>query len=127
MTISWHLFITEGAEEKKEVLNSLVEKAIHLLKSFPEKDYGLIDLSVECGISSSRLSRLFNEQMGLSIVEYKNRLKLEQLIHHIQSNPEYSLSEACYMVGFGSYSQFYKTFKKSYGISPKVYFGIEKN
>ncbi len=127
MTISWHLFITEGAEEKKEVLHSLVEKAIHLLKSFPEKEYGLMDLSIECGISSSRLSRLFNEQIGLSIVDYKNRLKLEQLIQYMQSNPEYSLCEACYMVGFGSYSQFYKTFKNTYGISPKAYFGFEKN
>lgn len=126
MTISWHLFITEGAEEKKEVLNSLVEKAIYLLKTFPQKDYGLMELSFECGISSSRLSRLFNEQIGLSIVDYKNRLKLEQLISYINSNPEYSISEACYMVGFGSYSQFYKTFKQSYGISPKAYFSNDK-
>lgn len=125
MIISWHLFITEGAEEKKEVLNSLVEKAIYLLKNFPEKDYGLMDLSMECGISSSRLSRLFNEQIGLSIVDYKNRLKLENLISYIQTNPEYSISEACYTVGFGSYSQFYKTFKQSYGISPKAYFSTE--
>ncbi|MDQ3536827.1 MAG: AraC family transcriptional regulator [Bacteroidota bacterium] len=125
LTISWHLFITEGSEDKKEVLNPLVEKAIHLLKNNPERDFGLMDLSYECGISSSRLSRLFNEQLGLSIVDYKNRLKLEQLISYINSNPEYSISEACYMVGFGSYSQFYKTFRQSYGISPKAYFSLE--
>jgi AraC-like DNA-binding protein len=125
MTISWHLFINEAAEEKKEVLNSLVEKALGLLNASTEKDLSLLDLSSECGISSSRLSRLFNEQIGLSIVDYKNRLKLEHLISYINKHPEYSISEACYAVGFGSYSQFYKTFRQSYGISPKAYFSVE--
>lgn len=122
MTIGWHLFITEGAEEKKEILNPSVERAVSLLKAFPEKDYGLANLSVECGISSSRLSRLFNEQIGLSIVDYKNKLKLEYFINCIRNNPDYSISEACYVAGFGSYSQFYKTFRQSFGISPKAYF-----
>lgn len=122
MTVGWHLFITEGAEEKKEVLNPSVEKAIGLLNTLPEKGFGLTSLAMECGISSSRLSRLFNEQIGLSIVDYKNKLKLQQFIDCIKNNPEYSISEACYMVGFGSYSQFYKTFRQSFGISPKAYF-----
>ena len=122
MTIGWHLFITEGAEEKEEVLNSSVQKATYLLQNFLEKDYSLTDLSIEIGISPSRLSRLFNEQIGLSIVDYKNKLKLDHLMDYIKKNPEYSLSEACYMVGFGSYSQFYKTFKQTFGISPKAYF-----
>ena len=122
MTIGWHLFITDGAEEKKEVLNPSVQKAVNLLQTFPEKDYSLSDLSVEIGISPSRLSRLFNDQIGLSIVDYKNKLKLEHLMDYIKTNSDYSLSEACYMVGFGSYSQFYKTFKHTFGISPKAYF-----
>lgn len=122
MTIGWHLFITEGAEENKEMLNHSVEQAVDLLQTFPEKDYSLHQLSVECGISASRLSRLFNEQIGLSIVDYKNKLKLEQFFECIKNNPEYSISEACYVVGFGSYSQFYKTFRQSFGISPKAYF-----
>lgn len=127
MTIGWHLFITEGAEERKEVLNTSVEKAIYLLKTFPEKDFSLADLSVECGVSSSRLSRLFNEQIGLSIVDYKNKLKLESFIYCKKNNQDYSISEVCYMVGFGSYSQFYKIFRQSFGISPKAYFSHENN
>lgn len=122
MTIGWHLFITEGSEENKEFLNPSVEKATYLLQTFPEKDFGLNQLSMECGISSSRLSRLFNGQIGLSIVDYKNKLKLEQFFDCIKSHPDYSISEACYTVGFGSYSQFYKTFRQSFGISPKAYF-----
>ena len=122
MTVGWHLFLTEGAEEKGEVLNPSVTKAVNLLKAYPEKDYSLSSLSVECGVSPSRLSRLFNEQIGISIVDFKNKLKLDHLMSCIQKNPDYSISEACYTVGFGSYSQFYKTFKQTFGISPKAYF-----
>jgi AraC-like DNA-binding protein/quercetin dioxygenase-like cupin family protein len=122
LTIGWHLFMMEGAEEQKEVLNPAVEQAISLLQKFPEKDFSLKDLSLECGISTSRLSRLFNEQIGLSIVDYKNRLKLEQLMDCLKNNQYYSISEACYTVGFGSYSQFYKIFRQTFGTSPKAYF-----
>lgn len=122
MTIGWHLFLTEGAIEKNEVINPFVERAIDLLNEYPEKEFGLTELSSECGVSCSRLSRLFNEQMGLSIVDYKNKLKIELFLNCIKENPEYSISEACYKVGFGSYSQFYKIFKKIFGISPKAYF-----
>ncbi len=125
LTIGWHLFITEGAEEKNEALNPSLEKAIHLLKTFPEKDYSLTDLSMECGISTSRLSRLFNEQTGMSLVEYKNRLKLRLFIDCVKKNQAFNISEACYSVGFNSYSQFYKTFKQSFGVSPKAYFHEE--
>jgi AraC-like DNA-binding protein/quercetin dioxygenase-like cupin family protein len=121
LTIGWHLFLTEGAEEAKEVLNPSVEKAINLIKLNPEVDYSLSDLSLECGVSSSRLSRLFNEQIGLSIVDYKNKLKLEQFFDCLKNHQDYSISEACYSVGFGSYSQFYKIFKQFFGLSPKDY------
>ncbi|CAN5194700.1 AraC family transcriptional regulator [soil metagenome] len=122
LTIGWHIFSTEGAEENIVVINPSVEKAIYLLKSSPDKDLSLSELAIECGVSSSRLSRLFNEQIGLSIVDYKNKLKLEQFLECLKNHQDYSISEACYSVGFGSYSQFYKIFKQFFGISPKEYF-----
>ena len=122
MTVGWHLFITEGDEEKRKTLNPSVEKAVNLLKGLPDKEYSLPALAQECGISTSRLSRLFNEQIGLSIVDYKNKLKLEKFLDCIKNNPDLNISEACYAAGFGSYPQFYKIFRQSFGISPKAYF-----
>ena len=122
MTIGWHLFVTEGSEEKRKTLNPSVEQAINLLRASTDKDYGLSELALECGISSSRLSRLFNKQMGVSIVDYKNKLKLDKFMDFVKNNPDFSISEACYSAGFGSYPQFYKIFRQSFGISPKTYF-----
>lgn len=123
MTIGWHLFITEGAQEKQEVLHPAVEQALQLLRTTSEKELSLADLSVACGTSSTRLSRLFNEQLGVGIVDYKNQWKLKQFLECINEHEDYNLSEACYTAGFGSYSQFYKVFRESFGVSPKTYFG----
>ena len=122
MTIGWHLFTTEGTTSDRAVISPAVERAVELMQTFPDKQFGLDELSVECGVSASRLSRLFNDQIGLSIVDYKNKLKLEHFFNCVKKHPEYSISEACYVVGFGSYSQFYKTFRQAFGISPKAYF-----
>ena len=122
MTLGWHLFTTEGAQEKKEVLHPAVEQTVHLLTAHPEPELSLADLATACGTSASRLSRLFNEQLGLSIVDYKNQRKLKHFLTCVDQHGSYTLSEACYAAGFGSYSQFYKIFKQSFGVSPKAYF-----
>jgi len=122
MTIGWHLFINAGNKEKQKSLNPLIGKAINLLQKFPEKNYSLTELSTECGLSSSMLSRLFNEQIGLSIVDYKNKIKLMEFVDCMQKNPDFSISEACYRARFGSYPQFYKIFRQEFGISPRAYF-----
>jgi AraC-like DNA-binding protein len=122
LAMGWHLFLTEGIKEYRDKHNPVVEQAISIIKESQDRDIGLQELAVSCGVSASRLSRLFNEQIGLSIVDYKNKIKLEQFLVCLEQNPQYSISEACYQVGFGSYSQFYKIFQKNFGISPKAYF-----
>ena len=114
--------MTEGAQQKKEVLNPAVEQAMQLLKTNAEQELTLAAIASACGTSPTRLSRLFNEQLGLSIVEYKNQLKLQLFLACLQEHREYTLSEACFHAGFGSYSQFYKVFRESFGVSPKAYF-----
>ena len=124
MTMGWHLFATEGSHEKKEVLDPAVEQALQLLKSNSEEELSLADLAMACGTSPTRLSRLFSEQLGVSMVDYKNQLKLEHFLACFDQHDHYNLSEACYAAGFGSYSQFYKIFKQSFGVSPKAYFSL---
>jgi AraC-like DNA-binding protein len=123
ITYSWHMFRHQALREDQEVMSPTVEKCLQMLRNRVEQDYSLWELSRECGMSPNRLSRLFNEQTGMGLAEYKNRLKLELFIEHVQKH-RYGLLEACYMAGFGSYSQFYKIFRQTYGISPKAYFKL---
>ena len=73
------------------------------------------------GISLSRLARLFKTEMGLSLVDYRNQLRLDRFLSLVDSGGS-NLLEAAYTAGFGSYSQFHRVFRALRGASPREYF-----
>jgi AraC-like DNA-binding protein len=70
-------------------------------------------------ISLSQLVRLFKAQVGLSIVEYRNRLRLDRFWKSVIEG-ECNLMKASKDAGFGSYAQFHRVFRKVYGDTPRV-------
>lgn len=86
------------------------------------KDPSLVgkELASELGLSVSRLARVFKEQMGMSLVEYRNRLRLERFDVLLDEGGD-NLLEAALAAGFGSYSQFHRVFRAMRGVTPKRY------
>ncbi len=78
------------------------------------------ELAGELGLSVSRLARVFKEQMGLSLVEYRNRLRLERFDVLVDQGGD-NLFDAALAAGFGSYSQFHRVFRAKRGVTPKQY------
>jgi len=80
-----------------------------------------IDLfAAEVGLSASRLSHLFKEETGRSILAALNDMRLEQaglLMLHAGR----TATEAALDVGFASYNHFAALFRKRYGVSPTKY------
>ncbi|MBA3709824.1 MAG: helix-turn-helix domain-containing protein, partial [Planctomycetes bacterium] len=72
------------------------------------------------GLSASRLSRLFKQQIGLALVDYRNRLRIERFLAAPRM-PEASLLDAALAAGFGSYPQFHRVFKRMMGCAPAAY------
>ena len=77
------------------------------------------DISKHVGISESRLSHIYKEQLGISILQYiiNKRLTIARDMLKIGL----SINEVCAKCGFPDYSLFSKTFKRKFGISPKLY------
>jgi AraC family transcriptional regulator of arabinose operon len=66
------------------------------------------------------LSRLFKENVGYSIVEALNRMRLDQaalLLEHTDRGP----TEVAYDVGFQNYNHFANLFRKRFDTSPRTY------
>lgn len=78
------------------------------------------ELAGELGLSVSRLARVFKEQMGISLVEYRNRLRLERFDVLVDQGGD-NLFDAALAAGFGSYSQFHRVFRAKRGVTPKQY------
>ena len=79
----------------------------------------LSDISDYVGLSESRLSHLFKEYLGISILQYiiNKRLTIAKDMLKIGT----SINDVCTKCGFQDYSSFLRTFKKKFNISPKAY------
>lgn len=78
----------------------------------------LRSLARHCGLSPSRLSRLFRQQTGIRLVDYRNRQRLDRFAALYGSGRRLTLLEAALAAGFGSYAQFYRVFRRVNGRSP---------
>ncbi len=96
-----------------------LRRAVHMLARDPsltgEK------LATDLGISLSRLARLFRDELGVSLVDYRNRLRLERFTALIERGAP-NLLGAALEAGFGSYAQFHRVFHAARGKSPREYF-----
>ncbi|MBJ6364285.1 helix-turn-helix domain-containing protein [Paenibacillus roseus] len=75
------------------------------------------DLANHVQLSVSRASHLFKEYVGKSIIEYALEIRLsvaEERIKYSSMTLE-QIAETC---GFGSYSYFFRIFRRKHGISP---------
>ena len=71
-------------------------------------------------ISLSRLSRVFKAEMGMSLVEYRNRARLDRFDVLLQKGHS-NLLEAALAAGFGSYAQFHRVFRAIRRTTPSAY------
>ena len=66
-------------------------------------------IAAKLDISLSRLARVFKAQLGMSLVEYRNRLRLERF-SALMAQGHTNLLAAALAAGFGSYAQFHRVF-----------------
>ncbi len=96
-----------------------LRRALHLLARDPS--LGGEELAQQLSISLSRLARLFREELGVSLVDYRNQLRLERFMAFVDGGTT-NLLQAALRAGFGSYAQFHRVFRALRGKSPREYF-----
>ena len=91
-----------------------------MIRDDPENST-LESLADRAGLSPSRLSRLFKQQTGVPLVNYRQRHCLEQFFQLYGQNCEQKILNTALRAGFGSYPQFHRVFKRFIGCSPADY------
>lgn len=94
----------------------LIEKALAILQQSPMQSGGA--LARLLGVSPGHLAREFKAEMGLSLVEHRNRLRLARFFSGVEQNRK-SLLEAALEAGFGSYAHFHRVYRKLQGATPR--------
>jgi AraC-like DNA-binding protein len=108
-----------GASELRSgrPLHGAVARARALLRQ-QEGAPSLSVLSRRCGLDAGRLSRLFKQQMGLSIVQFRNHFRVQDFIVHFGQGERVTMLDAALRSGFGSYAQFHRAFHQVTGYAP---------
>jgi AraC-like DNA-binding protein len=97
-----------------------VERAALRLRDEPGPEYAA-EVAKECGLSASRLGRVFKAQMGVSLRDYRNQLRLQRFLAVYGNGTRLSVTHALTESGFGSQAQFYRAFRAAFGTSPRRY------
>ena len=120
---AWKCFDRAGEVPVRNV-HPAVERTARLLLS-DDNSYSLSQLARRAGLSPSRLSRLFKQQTRLSIVEFRNRQRMQRFLDRYEldrdSGRQSTLLNAALDAGFGSYPQFHRVFRQVTGCSPAEY------
>jgi AraC-like DNA-binding protein len=96
----------------------LVAATVGMLNKNP--GLGGKEIAAAMNMSLSRLARVFKTLTGISLVEYRNRLRLARFEAMIDRGPR-NLLEAALEAGFGSYAQFHRVFRAHLQTTPSRY------
>lgn len=91
---------------------------------FIQKGMTLGNLATELGTNVKYLSAIIKKYKGDSFKSYINRLRIDYIIHKIDSDPlyrKYKISHLAELSGFTTSSAFAKIFKDIIGIKPSEY------
>lgn len=97
----------------------LTRRVLQRLASAPQ--LSLEALAEDLQAHPSEISRRFHRDLGMTLVRYRVRLRLLQVIDLVDS-AEHDLMTAAIAAGFGSYSQCHRTFHAELGCAPRKFF-----
>lgn len=115
---AWTAFQAVDADAAGNAIDPAVDLAARYL-SRSDAPENLADLAQRVGLSPSTLSRRFNQQLGVSIADYRNRIRLERFLEAY--GPATTVLAAALAAGFGSYPQFHRVFRQFMGTTPRDY------
>jgi len=103
-------------EELENAVPAYVDRALALMHSSPEKNWGVTTLAREVGVARSILAKSFQETQGMPPGEYLRYLRMHKARQQLALGK--SVLEVAMNVGYRSESAFRKTFKDFWQDSP---------
>jgi AraC-like DNA-binding protein len=83
-------------------------------------DYPFEQLAAELGVSCSRLSHLFTQELGLSFRSYQIWARLRQAWELLVQRPDLSVTDVARAMGYADAAHFSRTFHNGLGFTPTM-------
>ncbi|WP_128655269.1 helix-turn-helix domain-containing protein [Paenibacillus sp. 598K] len=108
------------AQRRRHRYDPRIEEALHYLSEHMREPIRIETMARHIGLSPSRLSHMFKEAVGLSIIDALNRMRIRQATLFLE-HTDLTASEVAYEVGFHNYNHFILQFKKWHRLTPTEY------
>lgn len=100
--------------------NKVIDEVLLYIHSNFSKEITVSDLAEQNYMNSSNFSRLFKNSVGISIIDYLKKIRINKAKDLLDSSYK-SISEIALEVGYKSENLFYKDFKRIENITPSKY------
>jgi len=117
---AWAAYLAADKGDTGSDVHPAVERAARLLHD-ETAPLSVDEVARRAGLSASRLSRLFEEQMGVSLTAFRNRQRIDRFLRLYGHGHRRTMLEAALDANFGSYAQFYRVFTAVMGCTPAQY------
>jgi len=95
-----------------------IEQVVQYIgEQYADANLSLTDVAERVGLSPSRVSTLFKEEMGESFIQHVTRIRMEKA-KALLANPAIKTYEISEQIGYPNYSHFNKAFRRYTGVSP---------
>ena len=107
-------------QKKSSVLSKPVIECINYIYVHIKERITIQDLADHTGLSCNYLSRIFKQNLGVSISDYIREQKIEKATHLLRYSDQSIVDIAAYL-SFSSQSHFIQIFEGYIGLTPKKY------
>jgi len=114
----------DSLADEDYISNPKINEVIRYINHHLDEELSLESLSARLFISKYHLIRQFKKYTGFTLYNYVQRKRLIQA--KLLLKKDLKLTEICQLCGFKDYSNFLRSFKAAYHISPKKYSKINK-
>lgn len=105
---------------KAECENAVALRTKRFLDLHYEKDMSIKEISQQLNYSHSVMTRYFKKNYSMSVIKYRNQLRLFDSLLQLLSERS-KVYQAAYISGHKDLSKFYRYFKNFFGTSPSSY------
>lgn len=102
-------------------VNDRIVEAVRYIESHYDAPLRVSELASVCHISPSYFYECFRREIGMSPIEYKNKITIRHAERSLIDHPEVSIEELSERLGFQSDVYFRRLFKAQTGKTPREY------
>ncbi len=99
---------------------SQLRPAMEYMQYHFDQPLTLEDIARQAYLSVSRLSHLFKEQMGVTVVDYLTNIRINQAKQRLITSDS-TCTQICFEVGYNNQSYFTRVFKQVVGMTPRQF------